>query len=209
MNCPQCKAEYRPGFTRCADCDVELVRALPGTEEGASNRVPSGTLVPLWEGEDLALHTALLEGLEAAGIRYFDQPMGVLPGVRRWVPYPIQPMTRFGYRMAVLSSDLPAAERILEKLLIEKPQDTDLPVNEEKQRETTEKVAQPGEEANCEIWAGQDERLAGFLQDALGENVIVMKAESSAMEIRIHVRPADTERAREIVREIVEGAPPE
>jgi len=26
--------------------------------------VPSGTLVPLWEGEDLALHTALLEELE-------------------------------------------------------------------------------------------------------------------------------------------------
>jgi len=71
---------------------------------------------------------------------------------------------------------------------------------------TTEKVAQVGEEANCEIWVGQDERLAAFLQDALRENEIVMKAESSAMETKIHVRPADTERAREIVREIVEGA---
>jgi len=208
MICPACKAEYRQGFTRCADCDVELVQGLRGTEEGASNRAPSGTLVPLWEGQDLALHTALLEELEAAGIRYFDQPMGVLAGVRRWVPYPIQPMTRFGYQMAVLSSDLPAAERILEKLMIEKPQDMDLPVNEEKQRETTDKVAQPGEQANCEIWVGQDERRAGFLQDALRENGIVMKAESCAMEIKIHVRPADTERAREIVREVVEGAPP-
>jgi hypothetical protein len=25
MFCPQCKAEYRQGFTRCADCDVDLV----------------------------------------------------------------------------------------------------------------------------------------------------------------------------------------
>src|SRR5207253_9810493 len=25
MFCPQCKAEYRQGFRRCADCDVELV----------------------------------------------------------------------------------------------------------------------------------------------------------------------------------------
>jgi len=25
MYCPQCKAEYRQGFTRCSDCDVELV----------------------------------------------------------------------------------------------------------------------------------------------------------------------------------------
>ena len=29
MFCPQCKAEYRVGFTRCSDCDVELVDQLP------------------------------------------------------------------------------------------------------------------------------------------------------------------------------------
>ena len=29
MFCPQCKAEYRVGFTRCSDCDVELVDHLP------------------------------------------------------------------------------------------------------------------------------------------------------------------------------------
>jgi hypothetical protein len=27
--CPQCKAEYRVGFTKCSDCDVELVDHLP------------------------------------------------------------------------------------------------------------------------------------------------------------------------------------
>jgi hypothetical protein len=29
MFCPLCKAEYRQGFTYCADCDVDLVEALP------------------------------------------------------------------------------------------------------------------------------------------------------------------------------------
>ena len=29
MFCPQCKAEYRAGFIRCSDCDVELVDRLP------------------------------------------------------------------------------------------------------------------------------------------------------------------------------------
>jgi hypothetical protein len=29
MFCPVCKVEYRSGFTRCADCDVDLVQALP------------------------------------------------------------------------------------------------------------------------------------------------------------------------------------
>jgi len=27
--CPNCKDEYRDGFTKCADCDVELVEELP------------------------------------------------------------------------------------------------------------------------------------------------------------------------------------
>ena len=30
--CPNCGAEYRPGFTRCADCDVELVDERPKVE---------------------------------------------------------------------------------------------------------------------------------------------------------------------------------
>ena len=29
MFCPNCKTEYRPGFTECADCGVTLVYELP------------------------------------------------------------------------------------------------------------------------------------------------------------------------------------
>jgi hypothetical protein len=29
MFCPQCKAEYRDGFSRCTDCDIDLVAKLP------------------------------------------------------------------------------------------------------------------------------------------------------------------------------------
>lgn len=29
MFCPECRAEYRPGFTHCNDCDVDLVYDLP------------------------------------------------------------------------------------------------------------------------------------------------------------------------------------
>jgi hypothetical protein len=32
MFCPQCKAEYRPGFTRCSECGVVLVFRLPDEE---------------------------------------------------------------------------------------------------------------------------------------------------------------------------------
>jgi hypothetical protein len=29
MYCPDCRSEYRPGFTRCKDCDIDLVVELP------------------------------------------------------------------------------------------------------------------------------------------------------------------------------------
>lgn len=33
MFCPQCRAEYREGFSRCSDCGIELVRTLSIPEE--------------------------------------------------------------------------------------------------------------------------------------------------------------------------------
>ena len=33
MFCPECRTEYRPGFTRCADCDVDLVHELPMADD--------------------------------------------------------------------------------------------------------------------------------------------------------------------------------
>lgn len=33
MFCPQCRTEYRDGFFKCADCDIDLVDALPPEPE--------------------------------------------------------------------------------------------------------------------------------------------------------------------------------
>jgi hypothetical protein len=33
MFCPKCRSEYRPGFTRCKDCDVTLVAELRPEED--------------------------------------------------------------------------------------------------------------------------------------------------------------------------------
>jgi len=33
MHCPVCRDEYRPGFTRCATCDVDLVASLDAKPE--------------------------------------------------------------------------------------------------------------------------------------------------------------------------------
>jgi hypothetical protein len=92
MFCPQCKAEYRQGIAECADCQVPLVASLPEGQEILVDTVSAGTLIPLWEGQDLALHTSLLQELDAASIPYFNKPMGVFPGARRGDAFPIQPM---------------------------------------------------------------------------------------------------------------------
>jgi hypothetical protein len=39
--CPQCKSEYRQGFTECADCKAKLVERLPDADEQPFEETPS------------------------------------------------------------------------------------------------------------------------------------------------------------------------
>ena len=49
MYCPECRAEYRPGFTRCSDCDVPLVERLPVTHgDSERTRVSGFVLFKEW-----------------------------------------------------------------------------------------------------------------------------------------------------------------
>jgi len=46
MFCPECRAEYRPEFTRCSDCDVELVHELPEQDTRVQkHKRPSETML--------------------------------------------------------------------------------------------------------------------------------------------------------------------
>lgn len=53
--CPECHAEYREGFTRCASCDVELVAELPTgldlSAEGVAEALAGQELVPVAGGQ--------------------------------------------------------------------------------------------------------------------------------------------------------------
>jgi hypothetical protein len=82
MFCPKCKSEYRPGFTHCVDCDVDLVSELPKhaiemrqTGEDGEYRVAGGPGDPnedpfcsFWKGNDPRVHAELCGVLEEAGI---------------------------------------------------------------------------------------------------------------------------------------------
>jgi hypothetical protein len=82
MFCPKCKSEYRPGFTHCVDCDVDLVSELPKhaiemrqTGEDGEYRVAGGPGDPnedpfcsFWKGNDPRVHAELCGVLDEAGI---------------------------------------------------------------------------------------------------------------------------------------------
>ncbi len=167
---------------------------------------PQGSLIMLWAGEDPALHSALLEELEASGIPYIDKPTGADEVAPTADTLPIDWKARFGFEVAVGSSSLAAAEKILEKLLNEEPVDMEIAANESP--ESAEgKPAHLGA-TSCAVWTGADEERAGFLSEALKENEIPVRVETRRNETTLYVPPEEEMLAREIIREIVEGAPP-
>ena len=74
MICPQCNAEYREGFLRCADCGLDLVRATPGAlmaSKKGHDEVPLEGEDPFclfWRGDDPRLQGELCQVLGEAGI---------------------------------------------------------------------------------------------------------------------------------------------
>lgn len=174
----------------------------------AAGAGPQGSLIMLWAGEDPALHSALLEELEAAGIPYIDKPTGDDEVAPTADTLPIDWKAKFGFEVAVPSSSLAAAEKILEKLLDEEPVDMEIAADDSSAPSAEQtKPAQLGV-TSCAVWTGSDGERAGFLSEALKENEIPVRVETRGSETTLYVPPEEETLAREIIREIVEGAPP-
>ena len=175
----------------------------------SSNAVPQGSLVLLWAGENPAVHAALLEELEAAEIPFADKTLGDDEVAPTADPLPIDWKPRFGFEVAVLSIDLASAKEVLEKLLEEEPADVEIPAQDDVAAAEPPLVVTTETHPAVEIWNGSDERIAQFLTAAMQENEIPIHLENPGEQTRIFVSAANEKRAREIVREVVEGAPPE
>ncbi len=65
MICPRCQAEYRSGFSRCSDCDVDLVQAIEREIHDARFEP-----VEILSTEDLSLIPVLRSLLDGAQIPY-------------------------------------------------------------------------------------------------------------------------------------------
>jgi hypothetical protein len=77
MYCPQCKAEYRQGFTRCSDCDVDLVDTYA---EAVRHPLAKKVAVAdeygsrLWHGTDPHFYVGLLWSLWNKNVACYGVP---------------------------------------------------------------------------------------------------------------------------------------
>lgn len=76
MFCPNCKTEYRDGFTQCSDCGAALVESLDDAPRAADGLSRQSDDVPelFWSGHDRRAYQEFCTALKAANIRFMDQP---------------------------------------------------------------------------------------------------------------------------------------
>jgi len=224
MYCPQCKAEYRQGFTRCSDCEVDLVEVLssapqsgdgvPRNQALAKGTPDWGEMRTVWEGDNEAECADSCRELLKEGVRY---------GVKQSVTSRKQGMRiDWKYQIQVSAADYERARKSLgyeegdTELLedddpdpeIELPAKDDLPV-EDVHGDWNPRGWYP-EDATLEVWSGNPKERGSVVEMSLKENRINYRVAIENDELkRVFVMPEDETRAREIVREIVEGTPPE
>jgi hypothetical protein len=288
--CPNCKLEYRAGFTRCADCSVDLVAALPkaadtqevgvhdlrspsvlrrgvrvsdaavirdalraagirfNTRRASAEIVADGSAsYEFWvNAEDRPNAQSLLESaLEAADAEALDSPQILWGGSDRGffdqlcsaldedgVPYlnyepfesrlgevaPRNPLeisvgkSNYDAALEILASLSGNSTSVVPALRSEKPSEQseaadaahpdpdDLPAADKDLDD---------DDFTAEAWSGSAADQAGVLKICLREVGIGSRVAKAASGVRLLVAEKDATRSREIVREVIEAAPPE
>jgi hypothetical protein len=216
--CPVCKAEYREGFYRCPDCEVDLVTFLPPQPDPPPPETDDAGAdsVVLCQEDDPARLTAILSALQGEGVTFYDYPIHE-PQASYTRPFPKTLSFAQSYEIRVSKKDLSAAQRVLAAILEkdDEPSQQEAPESDSENAAEAADVETPEvlgtEEVTAEVWSGEDANLAQFLTEALRENGIATRRENDgddSRRIRILVAQETLARAREVVREIAEGEAP-
>ena len=155
MFCPQCKAEYRQGFTRCAECDVELVENyVEAARHPLSKKVAVGDEygARLWHGNDPHFYVGLLWSLWNKNIACY--------GVPEYPPIP-ESVTRLqsgnsepgDFEVWVSEESLPIAKWILDSAKEEF--EKEVPEESTASVETTVDEVSPGTTGVCPLCFGE------------------------------------------------------
>ena len=231
MYCPLCRAEYRPGFTTCSDCQVALVPDPPPESfDHPSKDGPS--FAPLWSGDDPGKHAEIRDALDRQEIptrtlRREDHLFNPTAhaAYELYVPVDLITAAREAIHGAVPEEE--DSEELSDSDILEIPAE-DGPAYEDdhtyrgddgRDRVDRSTIFYP-EDATAEVWAGDDPDLAAMIGSSLRENDIPYRSdeadipnpEDPSEEIsatRIFVLPQDHDRAHAIVQQILNAIPPE
>lgn len=211
MFCPECQAEYRPGFKTCSDCHVDLVESLPEPSDVPSNKLQDADLREVWVGQSQEQCVAYCAELREAKIPYH-----VIQHERQYFKD-----TEGNFRIGVLPEFLESAKKIINGDALDdsndpdfnpeaelQPQDDKVPMGADDQhRDWKDEIP---DDATIEVASEKDRNLAEMIVLALRENDIESRlAVLSDGSRKIFVAPEDESVAREIVREIDTDSPPE
>jgi len=230
LYCPQCGVEYREGYSSCSDCHVLLGRERPVKDEelpaqaGDPNRDP---FCAFWQGTDARVLGELVTLLDEAGIpcktlrredhlfNRMDQPklqLGVPASLYEKAEQTV--VAAFSGQPLLRDTEGFFSESLEKKFDF----DENEPAMELADSPITGDAASPRssalledwfpEDANIEVWRGHPTE-AWMLEMSLKENEIHFRGETENEVEQLFVVPEDETRAREIIREILEGAPPE
>lgn len=103
MFCPKCKAEYREGFSRCADCDVDLVLELPTEPEETPEYVDWVKVTTFTTRYEADLAQGLLEANDIDAVTFGDDCGSVDPALTYGL----------GIRLMVREEDVEKARDVL------------------------------------------------------------------------------------------------
>ncbi|HKW32064.1 MAG TPA: hypothetical protein VJN92_03600 [Candidatus Acidoferrum sp.] len=211
MFCPQCRVEYRPGFTHCTDCDVNLVDALPQESEraGQANRI-------IWMGDSQESCVLLCQHLKDTGIPY---------QVRQGMKSRSGMSVTWKYELSVPAEDEKRSKELLElpETVVQESSEwrhededqalMELPVGDESAPGTVRKGKSYlgpwyPEDATVEVFTESPTFESGLIEMSLKENEIRARVEVQEDGFKkVFVLPEDEAAAKEIVREIVEDSP--
>ena len=211
MFCPNCKSEYRAGFSTCSDCGAQLVERL---DPRPTPRPKSGEGPELlWTGTDRSFYGLIISALDDAGIPHHEskRDVGPLPGLS-------QPV----FAIFIPSFHHEVAEAVMEKAVQEFQNGSPTPHEPAPSPESSSSDLEFLEEdasvagdiaenydpdlATEEVWAGEDAETKDMLIACLRENGIACELDAEDG-FHIFVMPSSESRAREIIREVIDASP--
>jgi len=239
MFCPQCNVEYRPGFTRCSDCEVDLVQDPP--HFALAGKTPADPVEPgdpsedpfcsFWKGENARVHAEMCEVLEQAGIPHktvfrsdhlFNFSRS--PAYEIGVPFSRYRLAEAAIQRAFAFEDPEDAARaelreVAPGIAARLPQAAQEPdAVGQTEAETRDIPGPPNaraegdwypEDATENIWSGEAGDQSEFLIAALHENGINCRLDERGTQAKLYVLLHNAARAKEIIQEIIENEPTE